>query len=123
MTRNFWQQQAEDELQRAELARQNGNEGQARVSARRAAGTIVREYLRQQGFEASQMSAYETLLFALSLPHLPASARPILEHLVLRVEPGGKMPIPVDLVAETRQLAFQLKMVPNQADLRQARGS
>jgi len=115
VTRNYWQQQAEEELHRADLARQEGNEGQARVCARRAAGTILREYLKQQDLEASPMSAYETLLFALSLPQLPVSARPILEHLVLRVEPGGKMPLPLDLVAETRQLTNLLDMIPGQA--------
>ena len=40
-----WQLNIEAEFEKAEQARRRGNEGQARVCARRAAGIAIREYL------------------------------------------------------------------------------
>jgi hypothetical protein len=42
-------EQIEKEFELAERARANGNEGRARVCARRAAGIAAREYLTRKG--------------------------------------------------------------------------
>ena len=56
-----WQTQIEAEFERAEQARARGNEGQARVCARRAAGIAVREYLTRSGIRPPSTSAYDLL--------------------------------------------------------------
>ena len=39
-----WKEKLQKEFERAQIARASGNEGQARVCARRAAGIAIREY-------------------------------------------------------------------------------
>lgn len=57
---NF-QEQIEQEFALAEQARARGNEGQARVCARRAAGIAIREYLTRRGIRPPSASAYDLL--------------------------------------------------------------
>jgi HEPN domain-containing protein len=102
--------QVETELARAEGSRSAGNEAQARVSARRAAGILIREHLNNQGVDVEGMSAYDSILLLLSDQEIPAQVREILEHLALRVSPDGNLPAGVDLVADVRQLRNHLQI-------------
>ena len=97
-----WQAQIESELEKAEQARARGNEGQARVCARRAAGIAVREYPNRQGIRPPSVSAYDLLNFLKEDPHLSTELRLIADHLTLRVNEEFKLPVEADLVAEAR---------------------
>ena len=103
-----WQTQIGAEFERAEQARARGNEGQARVCARRAAGIAIREYLTRQGVRPPSVSAYDLLNFLKEDPHLPADLKLIADHLSLRVTEEFKLPIQADLVAEARTFCEDL---------------
>jgi hypothetical protein len=108
-----WQTQVESEFEKAEQARARGNEGQARVCARRAAGIAVREYLTRQGIRPPSVSAYDLLNFLKEDPHLSDDLRVIANHLTLRVNEEFKLPVEADLIAEARTLCETL--IPNAA--------
>ena len=103
-----WQKQLELEFQRAEKARAEKNEGQARVCARRAAGIAIREYLTRKGIHPPSTSAYDLLNLIKDDPLLSIDLRLIAEHLTLRVTEEFKLPMDVDLVAEARKLCDEL---------------
>ena len=104
-----WQAQIEAEFEKAEQARARGNEGQARVCARRAAGIAIREYLARQGIRPPSKSAYDLLNFLKEDPRLAADLRLIADHLTLRVTEEFKLPINADLIAEARIFCENLK--------------
>ena len=108
-----WQTQVESEFEKAEQARARGNEGQARVCARRAAGIVIREYLTRQGVRPPSVSAYDLLNFLKEDPHLSDDLRLIADHLTLRVNEEFKLPVEADLIAEARTLCETL--IPNAA--------
>jgi len=103
-----WQKQIELEFNRAEKARAEKNEGQARVCARRAAGIAIREYLTRKGIHPPSTSAYDLLNLIKDDPLLSIDLRLIAEHLTLRVTEEFKLPMDVDLVAEARKLCDEL---------------
>lgn len=98
----------DSELQKAELARARGNEGQARVCARRAAGIAIREYLTQKGIRPPSVSAIDLLELLRDDPLLSPDLKLIADHLTLRVTEEFKLPVDVDLVAEARTLCDAL---------------
>lgn len=102
------QAQIQAELNKAEEARARGNEGRARVCARRAAGIAVRAYFAQRGRVARSPSAYDLLNLLAEDPTLPADLRQIAAHLTLRVDEEFKLPVDVDLIAEARKLCQTL---------------
>ncbi len=104
-----WQEQIENEFQRAELARANNNEGQARVCARRAAGLAIREYLNRKGTPSARTaSAYDLLNQLKDDPLLSPDLNLIIHHLTLRVTEEFKLPVDADLVAEAKTLCNEL---------------
>lgn len=103
-----WKIKFDDELQMAADARARGNEGQARVCARRAAGIVIREYYQRREISVRSSSAYDLLMGLLELPDLPAAAQQSAEYLTLRVTEEFKLPVAVDLVIEARNLAESL---------------
>jgi HEPN domain-containing protein len=93
------------EFDRAEQARAKGNEGQARVCARRAAGIAIREYFaRNGGARVATASAYDLLNTLKEDERLPAEMKTIVEHLTARVTEEFKLPVNADLIAEARKL-------------------
>lgn len=96
------------ELQKAELARARGNEGQARVCARRAAGIAAREYLTRKGMRPSSPSAMDLLDLLKEDPLLSPDLKLIADHLTLRVTEEFKLPVDADLIAEARTLCDAL---------------
>jgi hypothetical protein len=102
------QAQIQAEFERAEGARARGNEGQARVCARRAAGIAAREYFTRRGQIVRTPSAYDLLKLLAEDPLLPADLRQIAVHLTLRVDEEFKLPVNVDLIAEARKLSERL---------------
>ena len=105
---NTWQTEIQTEFDKATQARGRGNEGQARVCARRAAGIAAREYLAQRGIRPPSVSAYDLLNLLKNDPALPPDLRRIADHLTVRVTEEFKLPIDVDLVAEAKQFCEQL---------------
>jgi hypothetical protein len=96
--------QAEAELANAERARQVGNEGRARVCARRAAGIAARDFLTQHGVQTRSQSAYTALQVLADFPALPADLRPAVIHLTTRLTEQFTLPVEADLIAEARKL-------------------
>lgn len=103
-----WQDALRQEFERAEAARTRGNEGQARVCARRAAGIAIREYLARRGQPVPGASAMDLLNQLKEEPALPEGIKPAVEHLTLRVTEEFKLPVDADLVAEARALCEAL---------------
>jgi hypothetical protein len=97
-----WQTEIEAEFEKADQARARGNEGQARVCARRAAGIAVREYLTRQGIRPPSISAYDLLNLLKDDPQLAPDLKLIADHLTLRVTQEFKLPVDADLVAEAK---------------------
>ena len=103
-----WQTEIEAEFEKAEQARGRGNEGQARVCARRAAGIAIREYLTRRGIRPPSVSAYDLLNLLKDDPHLAPDLKRIVDHLTLRVTEEFKLPVEADLVAEARRFCQEL---------------
>ncbi len=103
-----WKTRLQAEFSRAQAARSRGNEGQARVCARRGAGIAVREYFSRQG-KPSPAASVMDLFQELSLdPSIPPGSREIIEHLTLRVDQSFQLPQGLDLVEEARRLCETL---------------
>ncbi|MCJ7435739.1 MAG: hypothetical protein MUO77_19845 [Anaerolineales bacterium] len=103
-----WQNDLQLEFERAEQARAKGNQGQARVCARRAAGMAIREYLARRGTHPPSLSAYDLLNLIKEDAHLSPDLRLIADHLTARVTDEFKLPVNADLVAEAKQLCDEL---------------
>lgn len=102
------QSQIRAEFDKATQARERGNEGQARVCARRAAGIAVREYLTRSGIRPASASAYDLLNLIKDNPALSSDLRRIADHLTVRVTEEFKLPVDVDLVAEAKHFCDEL---------------
>jgi len=97
-----WQAEIHAEFERADQARARGNEGQARVCARRAAGIAAREFLTRQGIRPASKSAYDLLNLLKNDPRLSPDLQLIADHLTIRVTEEFRLPVQADLVAEAR---------------------
>ena len=89
-------------------ARGRGNEGQARVCARRAAGVAVREYFLRLGIPIVNPGAYDLLQKLVSFDDIPIRARQAAECLTVRVTGEFQLPVDADLLEEARILAENL---------------
>jgi hypothetical protein len=107
-----WKQRFEAELSQAEIARAAGNEGRARVCARRAAGLAAEEYFNRRGLAHMGPSAYDYLRSLRDLPGLGENVRQTVDHFLVRVTPEYTLPLPADLVADARWLAKTLLTDP-----------
>lgn len=103
-----WKVEMQIEFDRAAQARARGNEAQARVCARRAAGIAIRRYLTRQDIRPPSSSAYDLLNLIKQDPHLSSDLKQIAEHLTLRVTEEFKLPVDVDLIAEARTFCEDL---------------
>lgn len=105
---NNWQTEIESELNKAAQARGRGNEGQARVCARRAAGIAAREYLTRRGIRPPSLSAYDLLNLLKEDALLPADLKLIADHLTVRVTEEFKLPVDVDIIEEAKKFCDEL---------------
>ena len=96
--------QLRNEFEKAQQARINKNEGQARVCARRAAGIAAREYLARNGTRIPNMSAYDLLNLLKEDALLSSEMHLIVDHLTVRVTEDFELPVQADLIAEARIL-------------------
>lgn len=103
-----WDDQFQVELNQAWNARAEGNEGKARVCARRAAGIIIGEFFRRQGKIQPGPSAYERLKFLRQQPGISREIREVAGHFLVRITPEYELPIEADLIAEAIWLRSEL---------------
>ena len=99
-----WKEKLQKEFERGEDARTRGNEGQARVCARRAAGIAIREYYVRRGHSVRTPSAYDLLQHLADEPHLSPDLKQAAAYLTIRVTEEFKLPVDVDLLDEARKL-------------------
>lgn len=108
MENSDWKQLVSIELSMAENARRDGNEGRARVCARRAAGHVAGEYLQRKGIVLGTESALEMLRYLESYPELKPGEVELVQHFLIHITPEHTLPIKADLIADVRLLARQL---------------
>lgn len=94
----------ETELRNAMSARLSGNEGRARVCARRAAGLAARDFLNRNGVRTRKESAYEALKTLAAYPGLARDLQSAALYLTTRVTEEFTLPTDADLIAEARKL-------------------
>jgi len=99
-----WQKDYFQELNQAENARKNGNEGMARVCSRRACGILIGEYLRRQEIVYQNPSAYERIKYLSDLPGISKQVRELANNFLVHVLPDHNLPVNVDLISEVRTL-------------------
>jgi hypothetical protein len=103
-----WRTTFDQELEQAEASRATGNEGKARVCARRAAGIVIREYFSRLGIPFAPHSAYQNLLYLQAYQNTPKHIQEVAGHFLERITPEHELPVEADLIAEARWLAFEL---------------
>jgi hypothetical protein len=107
-TKIDWEDAFASEIENAEVARASGNEGKARVCARRAAGIAAGEYFTRRGTPSRQGSAYSNLQRLHDQPDLPEPIRKIAAHFLERITEDHELPSRANLIAEARLLADKL---------------
>ncbi len=106
-----WQSDFNDEIMAALTARMQGNEGKARVCARRAAGIAAGEFFRRQGMQYSTVSAYERLKILEQMIDLPPEIQATAGHFLVRSTPEHELPIDADLIEDAILLRDRLIMI------------
>lgn len=104
----FWEHRLQSELRQADTARAAGNEGKARVCARRAAGIIIGEFFQRRGGLQPGPSAYDRLKFLRQQPEISREIREVTGHFLIRITPEHELPVDADLIAEARWLKAEL---------------
>ena len=107
---NYWWQ-SQDELSKALQARQNQNEGMARVCARRAAGAALQGFFSSTGTPIQSTNAYALLTDPELRLLVPQNLHEIMNHLVLRVDTNYKFPPEIDLLNEVTIFINTLKNI------------
>jgi len=102
---------AELELAKAYETRQSGNEGMARVLARRAAGMAVREYLDLINFDQRGLSLNTLLINDAVRKVIPASIYEALDRLSTRIGMDFNFPKNFDLLLDSRLVIDQLTKI------------
>ena len=103
-----WPPELEQELALARDARIGGNEGRARVCARRAVGIAARLYLEAHGIRVGSASVLDVLDRLIEEPSVDDETRRLVRLFALRVDTGFRLPVGVDLIAEAVTLCGRL---------------
>jgi hypothetical protein len=103
-----WKVEYQKELEHATVARLNGNEGMARVCARRAAGIVIGEYLNRHGHSSLTHRSYDLLTLFISLPDLNPNDKRFANHFLIKVNQDHKFPIDTDLISDVMWLEKSL---------------
>lgn len=90
----------QEEILLAKQSREEGNEGRARVCARRAAGTAAGQFLIGKGVGNSQDNAVQSLIRLSAIDSLPDRVQIAARWLVMRVDESSNLPQEVDLIQE-----------------------
>lgn len=92
--------QVQEELLLAKQSRLEGNEGRARVCARRAAGAAAQAYLQRKDPHYKKENAIQSLLELEEDSQIPERVRSALGWLLTRVNEDHSFPGEVDLITE-----------------------
>jgi len=103
-----WQNKFKHELERGHQARAEGNEGMARVCARRAAGEVIREYYQRQRTSLSKPSVLHALKTLTQSEQISPHTREIATHFIWQITTEHILPGDVDLLDEVAWLAKEL---------------
>ena len=96
------------EMERAHEARADGNEGQARVCARRAAGWAVGVFGRERLGEESRWHAYHNLIWLQSQEKISVDVREAAIRLTTRVNVDHTHPHAEDPLEDARMIITEL---------------
>ena len=99
-----WKFEYHKEIEHALQARSIGNEGMARVCARRAAGIIIGEYLIQHGHTNLTHSAYDRITIFSDFPDVNQNCKDVACHFLQKVDKDHKLPLDADLISEAMWL-------------------
>jgi hypothetical protein len=99
------------ELEKARETRQNGNEGMARVLARRAAGLAIRDYLNNQDFDQRGFSLNALIKEEEVRKQLPVTIHEALERLCTRIGMDFQFPLDYDLLQDAQLVIEQLSTI------------
>jgi len=94
--------QIQEELLLAKQSRIEGNEGRARVCARRAAGAAVAKYLNQKDDLYESTNTFSALLTFQNNKDLPERIQLALTRLIQQVDQQHQLPPGVDLLEEAK---------------------
>lgn len=108
MSNSEWVNLYEIEISKALSARAQGNEGMARVCARRSLGIILVEFFSRLSISFPQRSAYEQIKLFITLPLVSDELKEIAEQFLIHVNPAHNLPIDVDLISEAQYLKHVL---------------
>ena len=103
-----WKLECLAELNQAAQARAVGNEGMARVCARRAAGRVIREYFQRRGEVPPAKSAFKLLQVFSADEAQPEKVRQAADSFTLVITHDHVLPVDVDLIEEVNSLAKAL---------------
>ena len=116
MDREEWKLKFDKEISKGEAAQKSGNVGMARVCARRAAGIVIREYLKRNSVDLPRLnnvlmpgaSALNHLKYFCDDPNVPQFARVRAQHFLLQLTPDHIIPGNPDLIEDAKWLAKEL---------------
>jgi hypothetical protein len=106
--RKSWKTKCRAELQQAELARVKGNEGMARVCARRAAGHVIRRYYATHGVPPPAAGAYQLLRTLSKDTGVSDEVRQTAHLFTIPITLEHELPVNTDLIANVSWLAKEL---------------
>jgi hypothetical protein len=99
-----WKVIFEKELAHGRSSRLEGNEGRARVCARRAAGIAIGEFLARHGFNHLPNSTYDRLDFLRNIPGQDPVIITLVDHFLMQVTSEHTLPVNIDLISESLRL-------------------
>ena len=99
-SREFFSEKVDRELATARAAVRQGNDGMARVAARRAAGLAIGWYLQESAVASWGLDAMTRLRHAAGEPSLPAGVREAAARLSTKISDRFAYPFSTDPVAD-----------------------
>lgn len=99
-----WMERFEAEIEHAYRARAAGNEGKARVCARRAAGAIAEEYHKRNGYAVADSSVINHLTRLVNSPGIAPEIKILTSRFLLRVDLEHSLPDDVNLIEDAYRL-------------------
>ncbi len=104
-----WQEQIEQELRKAAEGLQSGNDGLARVCARRAVSIAMHQWVNQQDKATSQGDAIHQLRTIQKHPTFPLPIKEAAQRLLTKVTEQQQLPITTDPITDARIILDHLK--------------
>ncbi len=110
-----WQTQIEQELAKASAGLKNGNQGLARVCARRAVALGLEGWIEQRNEEQWPIDAMNRLKKVQREQHFPISVRKAAQRLLTTVTQQVHTPMTIDPIGDARLILTYLSNEPKSA--------